>query len=413
MHSNELPTLDSMNDVSLDWLQGVLVSPSSNVNALLASIRKEPLGTEKGFTAELTRIHLDWKCKGTGPESIIIKMNVPNSEKACLFNEVYEREYLFYKHLSARSPIPSPHCYYAAFDSKKSQLILVLEDLVKHESADQINGTSDLNVELAISSLARIHAYYWNDLDLVGVYEKINSQPSDVKGALEFIGDNFKKFKVESKKEIPYIVLYAEIAYLFYSAPGFEIPEPKLPEEFTLIHGDYKLDNIFFNTADRSVVLIDWGGRIGLGCFDLLCFFCGSLTREQIQSQGLELLGKYHKCLLEYNVNSYSKKQLESDIGGLFYEIAIGIAACKIVMQMKMEESCLNSDFNDLMIRHIADSLDGQRGLHFWENTIERTEDTLCIFTSRKKRVFLKTLSIILSLRNKIYRFYKKIGWKK
>ena len=73
----------------------------------------------------------------------------------------------------------------------------------------------------------------------------------------------------------------------------------------TLVHGDFRLDNLFFDDGDEPVV-IDWQGVCcGPGVYDVAYFLSGTLAPETPEHAVLELVRVYHEALEARGVKGY------------------------------------------------------------------------------------------------------------
>lgn len=84
----------------------------------------------------------------------------------------------------------------------------------------------------------------------------------------------------------------------------------------TILHGDYRLDNLFFGTpqGDAPLAVIDWQIlSAGRGPYDAAYFLCGSLSPADRRSHEMEILRSYHRTLEEYGVRGYSFEQCAWD----------------------------------------------------------------------------------------------------
>ncbi|KAK3241688.1 hypothetical protein CYMTET_48571, partial [Cymbomonas tetramitiformis] len=97
------------------------------------------------------------------------------------------------------------------------------------------------------------------------------------------------------------------------------------PQHRTLVHGDLKTANIFFNEADTEVAVVDWqwcGEGVGVVDLQYLMHTSGSIEVLQAEQQILQL---YHECLLA-NLRRFGKHDqaatygLETMVGQ--YEVA-------------------------------------------------------------------------------------------
>jgi len=76
----------------------------------------------------------------------------------------------------------------------------------------------------------------------------------------------------------------------------------------TLLHGDYRLDNmcVLESGTDVNVTLFDWQSiQIGRGVFDLAYFITGNLPREDALHVERELVRIYHTTLQDEGVEGY------------------------------------------------------------------------------------------------------------
>lgn len=81
-----------------------------------------------------------------------------------------------------------------------------------------------------------------------------------------------------------------------------------LPGTFGLLHGDYRLDNMLFDTAGGRLVVVDWQTTgIGLPARDLAYFLGSSLPEADRAGYERGLVADYHRALLSYGVPDYSE----------------------------------------------------------------------------------------------------------
>jgi thiamine kinase-like enzyme len=84
----------------------------------------------------------------------------------------------------------------------------------------------------------------------------------------------------------------------------------------TMVHGDYRLDNMFFATAQGGVefAVIDWQiANRGGGVFDVAYFVSGTLTPDERRSREHEIVKLYHDTLVENGVKNYTFDQCWQD----------------------------------------------------------------------------------------------------
>ncbi|MGH3678476.1 MAG: phosphotransferase family protein, partial [Mycobacterium sp.] len=75
---------------------------------------------------------------------------------------------------------------------------------------------------------------------------------------------------------------------------------------FSLMHGDYRLDNMLFDPDGSRVTVVDWQTvGLGLPARDLAYFTGTSLVPEVRSAIEEDLVGAYHRALLGYGVTDY------------------------------------------------------------------------------------------------------------
>nr|MDT0663947.1 phosphotransferase [Micromonospora sp. DSM 115978] len=74
---------------------------------------------------------------------------------------------------------------------------------------------------------------------------------------------------------------------------------------FSLIHGDYRLDNLMFD-GDTEVVAVDWQTlEIGFPARDLAYFLSTALPPEVRRAHEVSLVAAYHEQLVAHGVTDY------------------------------------------------------------------------------------------------------------
>ena len=78
-----------------------------------------------------------------------------------------------------------------------------------------------------------------------------------------------------------------------------------------MLHGDFRLDNMFFAAGGGLRALIDWQlSSFGPAVSDIAYFICGSIGPEVPESEIDALLARYHKALVSAGVTDYPLEDL-------------------------------------------------------------------------------------------------------
>ena len=224
----------------------------------------------------------------------------------CKRRALYRRECDYYRRLAHRAPIRSPTLLYGDIDERSNRFVLVLEDLRAMKAADQIQGGSPAQARRAIRAIAALHGRYWGKVDepsLAGLFDTL------------------------SPKQWPTIqVLYLACLVRCLERFGSFFPDKmcRLVEAFgtrmaehlgevasgprTFVHGDFRLDNMFFGAVDGDdVAVFDWqASGLGVAVYDVAYFLGASVTievRREIERQALE---EYHDIICRMGVNNFS-----------------------------------------------------------------------------------------------------------
>ena len=264
------------------------------------------------FNADLRRLYLTYdQPAGAAPQSLIAKLPTPDArlnERAAVF-QPGSRENWFYSSGAARSSIHIPCCYYNTTDNATGQSILLLEDLSHAPTGSQFRGSTVEQAELALNSLARLHAGWWNDTSSMAIQELTQLIAPNWEAEQKLVGDLYDmawpQFLRQALVSIPDDVRRFGTA-LVDNIRVVDALIAKAPK--TLVHGDFRLENMHFGKRNGQAIcwLIDWEDVFfGSGMVDVSWFLGGCLPVEESQHE-LSLLQHYYQALLDEGVKDYS-----------------------------------------------------------------------------------------------------------
>jgi aminoglycoside/choline kinase family phosphotransferase len=205
-----------------------------------------------------------------------------------------------------------PQCYFSDLDSETDDFVLLLEDLSDLEQADQLHGLSPERAVLSCEYIARLHGRFWQrteGFDWIPPHGETGYVSLLVAGLHagwpQFVGRFGRELPPEALRVGERVV--DALPTLMESSPR---------EPVTVIHGDYRADNIFFGppTSPDRLVVFDWQTtRIGRGAYDLAYFLCESVTPTTRRACELRCLGAWHAELVRRGVSSYTLEDARSD----------------------------------------------------------------------------------------------------
>ena len=299
--------------LTADWLTGALRAGGRELT--VASLEVEPIGVGVGVMSLVFRVTPRYD-GAPGPRTLVVKIAPPYEQIRVIAAgyRFYEREVELYRQLGPRLGLRPPALYFASFDAERSEFVVGMEDLGGLRSCGQLQGCPIEDARLVARQLARHHAAWWNDPQLATL--PFLQSPGD---------PPYPQFHDQSMKaSIPVAVerygdlIPPRIHALFdrWSEIGPPFMEDVPNRPVTLIHGDVRLDNVFFHDDDPDdpVSVLDWQiAFISLGTFDLAYFMGQSLTVECRRDHEDELLSSYHAELVGAGVSDYPMAAMRED----------------------------------------------------------------------------------------------------
>lgn len=342
-----LPIPRTLEDLGAEWLTDALRSRGViGPESVISGRSVEELGAGEGFSGELARIRLVYG-SGSGPATVVAKIptSIEDNRNGSERLGVYEREVRVYEDLLTGLDVPSPRLYYADIETHpraarivdrvdridrwpiwllrlllkvlervtppRFPSVLLLEDLEPAAPGDQVAGCDLHRAGRSLETIAGLHAATWADRApptghwLVAFPFGSRLLQAGVRNARHrFLANHghrlsphFRAVLDRAEREAP-----ARSARLAASAPP------------CLLHGDFRLDNLFFTPEGNVRALIDWQlTSIGPAVTEVAYFLCGSLAPEVSEEEVDALLARYHAALVAGGVRDYPWEQMLAD----------------------------------------------------------------------------------------------------
>jgi hypothetical protein len=362
-------------ELTSEWLTEVL-----DTGATVVGVRCEEIGVDVGFMGEVHRCHLTWEPGDSAvdpPPSVIVKVPTQNSVNFAVGDAAmsYEREIVVYQTLRSTLGVPMPGYLYGAMDpdpapwlqrplfflfdhlpigginwllaqflkisgKSKRRYVLVIEDIADARPPTQHVGGSLEDARRSLQVLAQFHAANWMRGEALESYPNIwpvdtvprIGQASYVRNRDQFVErfgpvlSNGMLDRLDAIQErIP------DLCALLAAEP------------WTLLHGDFRLDNILFRPNGDTVVLDFQGLGAGRPAVDVAYFITTALTAEHREEED-RLLRTYHDALVAAGESSYSWKQLVRDC-----DLAKELLAHRMVGAADIFDSSVDGDGDDLI----------------------------------------------------------------
>ncbi len=291
-------------DVTAAWLTDALRSTGMDVS--VGAIRRSPIAEGIGMMSGLELLELEYG-SGTGPPTMVLKVPATNEANLAVAQafDLYRREVLFYRDVAERSSAWTPTVYYADIDG--NDFVLLMEDLSGYRLGDQVEGCDLEESRMGMVWLGRHHASFWDrvedpTLDFLPYVAPSYSSEGLEQGCRQgwdvmvdvfgdVLPDHIRAMKDEYLAAVPNL-------FAWMSTPPL-----------TVVHGDFRMDNLFFGAGpdDEPLVAVDWQGTLrGRACQDIGYFMSGSVRTEVRREHERELIELWHGQLTEQGVTGYS-----------------------------------------------------------------------------------------------------------
>ncbi len=258
----------------------------------VVAVEALPVGT--GQVSDTYRLCLTYDGEASLPATLIAKVPSadPASRNAARAFRTYEIESSFYDQLAAGLPVSLATCYYAAYDAGPDEYLVLLADLAPARPGDQLTGIDAADAAAAVSELAALHAAGWCRPELAALPWLNRSGPEASALLAAVVTDLYQGFleRYAGRLEAGTVQLIEDFVPRVDSYLGAR-DEPR-----TIVHGDFRADNLLFGPV-RPVVL-DWQtAGYGAGIGDLSYFLGSSLPVPIRQRHEEELVRWYHAAL--------------------------------------------------------------------------------------------------------------------
>lgn len=298
------PLIDGPEGLTPQWLTTVLRAAGQLQTATVTSASTTPVGN--GMLGTNLRIKLDYDRPEAGaPASLVAKLQAAGetSRASGAALGLYERETRFYQVIAPRIGSAVPTAWFADVSADGATFCLLFEDLAPARGGDQLTGCSVADAEAAMDAAAAIHAPVWGEADtiaqpwmsrdlMVGMYcEKLPPCVAMIK----------QRFAALLEPGVPAIL----DAYAATIRPWFAMQTPP----FTIVHHDYRLDNILFDARGGAtpVAALDWQTLMaGPGVLDASYFNGAGLLAADRRAHEERLARRYHAALLARGVRDYA-----------------------------------------------------------------------------------------------------------
>lgn len=313
-------------DLTPAWLGEAL-------GATITAVATTPVGT--GQMCDSLRLSLTYADADIElPATVVAKLPAadPTSRATALALRSYENEVRFYQQLAPDLPIRTPRVFHADIDVATAAFVLLLEDLAPATQGDQLTGTTPELAEVAVDELVGLHAPRWgdpalaDDPDLEWLHRDPELNAAFLLGLLPGMWDGFRdRYAADLSPDV-----HRAGDALFGNLAGYVLAERHAS---TIVHGDYRLDNLLFSPDGSGVAVVDWQTcTVGPALSDVAYFVGAGLTSDDRRAHEDRLARRYHDGLLAAGITGYDWDRCWTDYRrGTWAGMVMTVAASMLV----------------------------------------------------------------------------------
>jgi hypothetical protein len=295
------------------WMTAALRRAGAIGTATVQSLKSEAVGN--GLLGASYRFSLSYdRDEPDAPASVVGKFPAtdPASRRSGSELVLYIREVSFYRDLASRAAIRTPRAFVAEIDPATDDFTLILEDMGPARQNDQLDGCSLDDARTAMAEAAALHASCWADPSLE---------------ALDWLAVRPSRLGPRISALLPGVVALFKDRYRTLLEPEFMDLVARLPTVFaatqadrsaprTLMHGDFRLDNILFDVQGGRcrMATLDWQTlSLGPALTDVAYFLSAAIEPGQRRAHEADLVRHYHAELVRRGVTGFDWAQCWRD----------------------------------------------------------------------------------------------------
>ena len=269
------------------------------------------------------------------------------------------KEVRFYQQLQDRLQIKTPQCYYAEILDQGPEFFLLLEDVAPGEQGDQLLGCDPTVAKAALAELVGLHAPSWCDDTLRSLTwlrdEELAQNPAAASATMEMYRaqlDGFiERFGPHLADDEQWII--KQVGAVKDSPLSASFPQP-----FSLIHVDYRLDNLMIDrsSGDCEIAALDWQSiTLGAPMNDVAYFVGAGLEADIRRPVEEDLVRGYYRDLMNAGVEDFTWQECWQNYRrGAFAGFAVTVIASMIVQRTARGDEM----FTTMARRHARHALD-------------------------------------------------------
>jgi hypothetical protein len=288
--------------LDVGWLTPDRISSALRAGGSLAAdvsvvdVEATQVGT--GQMASCVRLGLRFDGPTEMPATIVAK--IPATDEASRragAAGAYETEVRFYQELEPLVSMRTPRCFFSEVGPEPGEFLLLLEDLAPAEQGDQLEGCSTAHAELAVVEAAGLHAPTLGRTDLRDAHPwlvraMVGTGARGMGPIMQSLHPAFCE-RYDGRIDPDVVALGERLATKLETYYARE-------SVGSVIHGDYRLDNMLFGTPTGGppVAVVDWQTHLwGDPVADVSYFIGAGLVPEDRRAHERDLVDSYRQAM--------------------------------------------------------------------------------------------------------------------
>jgi len=295
-------------DITSSWLQAALRPGIDEVE--VGEVHVNRITADVGLVGQVYRITPRYdRAPDDAPTSLILK--IPTDDPM-IFGfasgmGMYERECRFYAHIAPDIAIPVPRVLFNVCRPDDGAYCLLMEEIPIGATVRQTDGATPEQAREVIAAIADVHAAWFDHPSL----EQWSWLPTPGSPANKSVSPRFEGAWPTFQDQFAAGVPSEAVAWVETFAPKMDAWLDSHDEDtHTVVHGDFRLDNMLWDT-DGRFVLLDWQVvQAGTGMYDVAYFLATNMDIEARRATEHELLDLWRTVLTTAGVEIGSREDV-------------------------------------------------------------------------------------------------------
>ena len=275
-----LGLLRSESDITPAWVQGVLRGSGALEDGVdVTAVSTERIGEGVGILSILQRVTPTYSAATKAPKSVVVKY--PTDDPTQRFTAdalvLYIRELVFYRDCAPDAPFRTARCFAQAIAGDNTDFTIVMEDIGHMRPLNQLEGVGLEEARTLLSTLADFHAMWWGSPKLEGMTGTFQPLANPTYNAVlpMLWTQGWPNVELHAGQLVPDAV--RSIGGMWAGKVGWMLENLMAPT--TLLHGDWRADNLMFDGENPVAIDFQLIGT-GSGMYDVGYFISQSIATD-------------------------------------------------------------------------------------------------------------------------------------